>query len=986
MVAQSPRRHRALRATLSAIALTLIVVAVPLGLYKLGGLPGFHIDLGQAAKDISHHPDGQRFISHWLLRSALLLAWISWVWTTICVALEIRSRITGRRSARLPASKTVQSVAAFLVGTALAISSMGRLTAVTKTGGPRSPSVARAGSAVASGPGGVSVMPLRVIEVHMEAAQLRPPDEGSERNSSGAPAIREPDIGIPPGKPASDNPRVAALAEGVTIDSLRSWGQPNEAGSSRSSHVVAARETLWSIAEERLGSPLRWKEIAVLNYEVRQGDGGTLTAEHWIRPGWTLELPRSNGGQAFGGAPADEQLAWPSTERSSFPTGSHGADGGQGVNGRLRQPNTPLMPVGGGVVGAGVVGLLDRMRRVQQRYRSEGSYIRLPDRTHSQFEQRLRLGEGREIVRTVDAALRLLWQAWPAPASSPPSVMGVTVHRDSIELFVDRIEGWEALPPQFRRDSDRRSVSVDRALLLTVEPDGTGDRPVNPPAPLMVTAGHGPDGLVMVNLEALGTLLVNGDPTACEGIVRALALELATSHWAGWFDLNVVGFGVELERFERVVAVSDIPTLLDRLHRHRLEGEEHLREAGFRSFAEARCVDHSAKWDPLVVLCGPMIDGTDVAEFVDLSADPHLGIAVVASGPAVGASHALGLAGGNQTASLELLGSVLSPQQLGLHELDEVTALVETAANRQSVLLSEEPYVSLPVSMPLPMPASSRAPEEEMSVTSLGVGSSRNGRSVRGHEVIKAEIEVEVSVLGQIEIVGAAREFTRAWSRELVVYLAMHPNGASNEAWATALWPDRLMAPSSLHSTASVARRALGQASNGEDHLPRSHGRLVLADTVGTDWDRFVGHADGNDPAGWRTALELVRGRPFDGLRSSDWPILEGISPAIEAAVVDLSGRLAGSCLAVGDARGAEWAARRGLVVSPYDERLYRMLMRAADVGGNPAGVESAMSELIRLVANEIEPLDSVHPSTMELYRSLTRRRNGTSRFDRSQS
>ncbi len=44
--------------------------------------------------------------------------------------------------------------------------------------------------------------------------------------------------------------------------------------------------------------------------------------------------------------------------------------------------------------------------------------------------------------------------------------------------------------------------------------------------------------------------------------------------------------------------------------------------------------------------------------------------------------------------------------------------------------------------------------------------------------------------------------------------------------------------------------------------------------------------------------------------------------------------------------------------------------------GGNPAGVEAAMSELVRLVADDIEPFDSVHPSTLELYRTLTRRRN----------
>jgi DNA-binding SARP family transcriptional activator len=203
----------------------------------------------------------------------------------------------------------------------------------------------------------------------------------------------------------------------------------------------------------------------------------------------------------------------------------------------------------------------------------------------------------------------------------------------------------------------------------------------------------------------------------------------------------------------------------------------------------------------------------------------------------------------------------------------------------------------------------------------------------------------------------------------------MHPNGVPNEAWATALWPDRLMAPSSLHSTASVARRSLGQSADGIDHLPRSHGRLALSSSVGTDWDRFVALADSDRPERWRAALALVRGRPFEGLRSSDWPILEGIAPAMESAVVDLSGRLAGASLRQGDTQGAEWAARRGLVVSPYDERLYRMLMRAADLGGNPAGVDAVMSELLTQVADGIEPLDAVHPSTMDLYRQLSRRK-----------
>jgi DNA-binding SARP family transcriptional activator len=80
-------------------------------------------------------------------------------------------------------------------------------------------------------------------------------------------------------------------------------------------------------------------------------------------------------------------------------------------------------------------------------------------------------------------------------------------------------------------------------------------------------------------------------------------------------------------------------------------------------------------------------------------------------------------------------------------------------------------------------------------------------------------------------------------------------------------------------------------------------------------------------------------------------------------------------CLERGEADAASWSARQALRVSPYDERLYRILMRAADAAGHPAGVESVLDELITLVAEDVEPFDAVHPETLELYRELSRRR-----------
>jgi DNA-binding SARP family transcriptional activator len=247
---------------------------------------------------------------------------------------------------------------------------------------------------------------------------------------------------------------------------------------------------------------------------------------------------------------------------------------------------------------------------------------------------------------------------------------------------------------------------------------------------------------------------------------------------------------------------------------------------------------------------------------------------------------------------------------------------------------------------------------------------------------------VEVVVLGPAEVRGISRPFARAGSLDLVVYLAMHPRGASTEAWATALWPDRLLAAPTLHSIVSEARRCLGRSAAGGDHLPRRRGTLQLAQSVTSDWERLGVLAAQADPEGWREGLSLVRGRPFDALRSPDWTILEGHAAEVEDRIVQLAIRLAEHDLGVGDGRGAERAVRRALLASPYDERLYRLLLRAADLQGNPGGVESAMAELVRLVSGvprvsgppghmlaTPDAVACVHPRTADLYRALSRGR-----------
>jgi DNA-binding SARP family transcriptional activator len=229
------------------------------------------------------------------------------------------------------------------------------------------------------------------------------------------------------------------------------------------------------------------------------------------------------------------------------------------------------------------------------------------------------------------------------------------------------------------------------------------------------------------------------------------------------------------------------------------------------------------------------------------------------------------------------------------------------------------------------------------------------------------------------------------------VYLAFHREGVRNDVWAAALWTDRCVAPSTLHSTASVARRALGKSNNGTDHLPRGGRRLRLADTVRTDVDRFTELVANPDPVGWWEALALVRGRPFEGLNLADWAVLDGTQAQLESLVVDTALRVAEHLLRRGLGEDAQWAIRRGLRASPYDERLYRALLWAAEVMGNRVGMRSTMAELRCLAADDGTPArgakpgtggrpapSPLHPKTLALYRELSRGERPAARGDPS--
>jgi DNA-binding SARP family transcriptional activator len=240
---------------------------------------------------------------------------------------------------------------------------------------------------------------------------------------------------------------------------------------------------------------------------------------------------------------------------------------------------------------------------------------------------------------------------------------------------------------------------------------------------------------------------------------------------------------------------------------------------------------------------------------------------------------------------------------------------------------------------------------------------------------------VEVAVLGPVAVRGAAGPFHRSAALELVVYLAFHRRGVRHAEWALAIWPERPVSLSTVHSTCSDARRALGRAPDGGPHLTRGTD-FRLRESVTSDVERFTALAGSDDPQDLLAAMQLVRGPLFAGLHRTDWAVFDGTQSHVESLVVRTALRGADASVQRGCADQAEWIVRQALHVSPYDERLYRALLMATAAQGNRVRLRSAMAQLLTLAGEAARPpaqapvhapADCLHPETAALYRDLLR-------------
>lgn len=613
------------------------------------------------------------------------------------------------------------------------------------------------------------------------------------------------------------------------------------------------------------------------------------------------------------------------------------------------------MPIGVGVLGAGVLALLARMRRAQQRHRRPGRRIALPTGDLATLEAGLHLTDDPGAAHCVELAVRLLHRCL-AGASSAPKILGLVVGPDELQLYLEAPAGDP--PPPFTAGCSSRWV-LPRVSEVAAQAQSSGAEPAVLPA--LVTVGRSDEGIVLLNLEAGGIIAVSGgSPVARTEIVHSMAIELATCAWVDALTVLAVGdvAAAGLPFLERLELCENFDDALARIARHATTTRALLDARNEPDAASARLRGVSGSWEPLVVVADRPPGPSAADALAGLDDADALALAVVLAEDATSARWHLVL-GNDGLLAVEPLGLTVTPQRLNADQVSGIAGLLQVAASFDDVAPDAPPYDVM----------ANLADDE------LGQGHSASDASTELESPIASAAADEreaprIAVLGPVRLERAEHPPRRAKMLELIVWLELHRPGAEIDTAATALWPERAPAPRTLWTLTWGARQALGNRPDGEPYLPR-YERLCLDPAVTSDWRDFQSLADSSDPGDWHHALGLVRGRPFAEV---DWPwtVTEGWAAAMESQIVDLAAKASDASIARDDLATAAWAAEQGLLASPYDERLYRLLMRIADRSGNPAGVRTVMARLTAVLEEEVEPADAVHPETWALFERLT--------------
>lgn len=213
------------------LGLAILLVGIPAALISLAGNP---IPSWETSVQGLTQPDwtGSFLTGHVLP----LIAWVAWLSFAIGIISVIPAAVRGIEPPRIKGLALQQSAGRALIGAVVVMFvGLGSATAATAA----TPHATPAANATS------------ITALQTPAPPSPAPTEAPQAHASSAPLVH------------NDGPSVS----------------------------VKNGDSLWSIAEARLGDGNRFAEIAQLNYGAPQPDGGSLSENHFVNAGWTLQLP-----------------------------------------------------------------------------------------------------------------------------------------------------------------------------------------------------------------------------------------------------------------------------------------------------------------------------------------------------------------------------------------------------------------------------------------------------------------------------------------------------------------------------------------------------------------------------------------------------------------------------------------------------------------------------------------------------------------------
>ncbi|HEX2499526.1 MAG TPA: LysM peptidoglycan-binding domain-containing protein, partial [Actinomycetes bacterium] len=451
-------------------------------------------------------------------------------------------------------------------------------------------------------------------------------------------------------------------------------------------YTVKEGDTLAEIAARELGDAQQYGVIFRLNQDRVQPDGRSLVDPDLIYPGWELVLPASGGQNGNGGGdrPAEQpttEPAAPEPAGSTIPkTGSapvppapesppaqasppastpevsdQAPPGATGVTAEPPAGNAPsgapdkpaagaadedgsqlIRILGyGSLLSAGVLALIGFKRMLQQRRRRPGGKIKLPPASIGDVELTMRASEDPIGAELIDRALRTLSANLAKVGGLLPNLDAVRLSRDGVELFVADPE-----PPTAPFEPASPDLAVwlcrpDHPELL----DGRAAAQVPAPYPALVTLGTDQDGAhVLVDLESAGAVSLVGQLADAETVLRAMAVELATSRWADDLAVSLVGIGADLPAAlngDRLSYSDSLDAEVEVLERWSGDVAGLLEGAATFSTRDSRTQGlASDTWTPRVILSGEPVTAEAAQRFTSLlTGVPRASLAAVFSNP-----------------------------------------------------------------------------------------------------------------------------------------------------------------------------------------------------------------------------------------------------------------------------------------------------------------------------------------------------------------